>query len=349
MAKIIEKKNGEAGSLFEALLFVSKAMEKKDATRPYMNTINFSRGEQGGKHEDKIFIAATDGRRLHIVWFLAEGITVVHSAWGNQEMGSFSVKVNAKEIIILEPKDMNFPNWRKIISEEAIVQPTNDHEWTALTEQQEHDFDPEHLEEALFALSSADILVNHKYIEDLGKNAFSVYQFKNNAESSVLFSQRRRILAKSAIIMPKMKDANGKSSYFLVRPVKEDKKPEEAAEAAKITLAQEYENTWKEQEDIPVTIGSAVLFEKDNEIKAGVVIGSDRVSEHMTPPSIIWIVECDGVEYGVHQDDPIIVRKQAAADDGVKDNCSGLPCENKCGNCPAEEASQDASSAADSI
>ena len=125
MAKIIEKKTGMAGALFEALQFVSKAMNKNDATKPMMfNILNFSRGEEGGKHEDKIFAAATDGRRLNIVWFPAEGNSVVHSVWDNQEVGSFSVKVNAKEIIILKPEDVVFPNWRRVISEDAVIQPS---------------------------------------------------------------------------------------------------------------------------------------------------------------------------------------------------------------------------------
>ena len=105
-----------------------------------------------------------------------------------------------------------------------------------------------------------------------------------------------------------------------------------------MTLDQEYDSTWEEQEDIPIAVGCAVLFEHGNEIKAGIVTDRETVSEYMTPPSIIWIVESDGAEYGVHQDDPIMVRKQATIDDTVRDNCSGLPCEGKCDNCPAEKA-----------
>jgi hypothetical protein len=249
MAKLIEKKTGTAGDLYEALLFVSKAMEKKDLTRAFMmNKINFSRGEEGGRHEDKIFIAATDGRRLHIVWFPADGNSSAHSEWDNHPMGSYSVKVNVKEIIILKPEDVVYPNWRKIISEDAVVQPSQQIEWTALSTADagadegkpkqakvlEHEFDPKILSESLYALSTVGILVNHKFVEDLGINSFSVFQYLNEYNRAVLFSQQRSMLAKTAVIMPMQKDYKGRVDTFLKRPEPENKETGNTEEAEEL-------------------------------------------------------------------------------------------------------------------
>jgi hypothetical protein len=195
-----------------------------------MNIINFSCGKEGGKHEDKIFIAATDGRRLHIVWFPAKDDPCVKSELENHEMGSYSVKVNAKEIIILKPEDVVYPNWRGVISEDAVVQPSQQLEWTALSELIEADFTPERLSESIFALSKVDILINHKFVEDLGTNSFLVYQFQNDPNKAVLFSQQRNTLAKSAILMPMQKDS---TNTFLKRPDSENKISGNGEEAEK--------------------------------------------------------------------------------------------------------------------
>jgi len=78
-----------------------------------------------------------------------------------------------------------------------------------------------------------------------------------------------------------------------------------------MTLEQEYDRDWEEQENIALEIGSRVIFEHGTEIKAGVISGIEKVYEYMTPPSFIWIITGeDGIEYGIHEDDPIMVRKE---------------------------------------
>jgi len=77
-----------------------------------------------------------------------------------------------------------------------------------------------------------------------------------------------------------------------------------------MTLDEEYDATCDEQLNVQPKVGSHVLFEIENVIKAGVVVEIDKSFEYMTPPSDIYIVRLDdGTEKAIHEDEPIIVRK----------------------------------------